>query len=284
MDYSSEAFNRIGAITSGPSTPPRGFAPQYMVAMVLAGANFGIVGNAMAQPVAVEEAKPGAQFTLGAAAAYMPRYEGSDEYKVRALPLISYRYGRFFAGALGGIGYNFSPLSNVEFGPLLSYRFGRDESDSARLHGLGDIDAGADLGAYVRWNLQPFVVHATLKHGIGGDVTGTQLKLGAGYASALGPSDRLALDTSLEWADTEVMQAYFGVTAAQSANSGLAAYTAGSGIRRYGVGAIWTHTYTPQWFSTVGIGAYRLGNEAANSPITVDRNAGTASAGIGYRF
>lgn len=256
-----------------------------LIALALAAAGMGVAVSAVAQSVDSDGSQAtGARFTLGAAAAYAPRYEGSDEYKARGLPLINYRNGRFFAGALGGIGYNFSPSSDLSFGPLLSYRPGRDQDDSDRLRGLGDVDGGADLGGFVRWNLRPFFLHATIKQGIGGDVKGTTAKFGAGYAMSMGPSDRLVFDASVDWADEEIMQAYFGVTPNQSARSGLRIHQADAGVRRFGVGAIWTHSFTPQWFSTVGVAAWRLGDEAAASPITVDRNAGALSAGIGYRF
>ncbi len=230
------------------------------------------------------EPRSGSQFTIGLGAAYLPRYEGSDEYKARALPLINYRNGRFFAGPLSGIGYNFSPIRGLEFGPVVSYRPGRDEDEPSRLRGLGDVDGGADAGIFARWNLRPFFVHGAVKYGIGGDANGTSVRLGGGWATALTRSDRLLLDVSVDWADSKIMQAYFGVTGAQSARSGLAAYSAGSGIRRYGLRAAWTHTFTPNWFSTVGATFYRLGDEAAGSPIVQRRNVTGVSAVLGYRF
>lgn len=250
------------------------------VALALSGLLAATFANAQTSPAP----EASSHFSVGLGVLHAPEYEGSDEGKTRALPLINYRSGRLFVGTLGGIGYNVSNVPNLEFGPVLSYRFGRDESDSARLQGLGDIDAGADLGGFVRWNLQPFFVHATLKHGLGGDASGTQLRLGAGYGLALGPVDRVVFDASMEWADTDIMQGHYGVTAQQSARSGLPQYSASSGLRRYGVGAIWTHSFTPQWSSTVGLGVYRLGSDAANSPITVQRSVGLVSAGLAYRF
>lgn len=241
-----------------------------------------IAPAALAQTPA--ESNDNTTFTLGLGAVSAPAYEGADHNKTRALPLVNYRSGRFFAGMLSGVGYNFSTLPQLEFGPVLSYRLGRDESDSYRLSGLGDIEGGADMGAFVRWNLQPFALHATLKQGVSGDVKGTQLRVGLGYGLALGPSDRLAFDASVDWADSELMQTYYGVSAAQSARSGLSAYNADSGIRRYGVGAVWTHSFTQQWFSTLSAGVYRLGASAADSPITTDRNVGLLSVGLGYRF
>lgn len=101
---------------------------------------------------------------------------------------------------------------------------------------------------------------------------------------AMGASDHLVFDASMDWADQEVMQANYGVTAAQAARSGRAAYNASAGVRRYGVGALWPHSFTPQWFSTVGVGVYRLGSDAANRPITVKNTTTLVSAGVGYRF
>lgn len=254
-----------------------------VLAVLAAGATaLGLAAPASAQPMAGDASA--SQLTLGLGAVYAPSYEGSDEHKTRALPLINYRSGRFFAGTLGGIGYNLSSRPEFEFGPLLSYRFGRDESDAVRLRGLGDIDPSADLGVFVRWNLRPAFLHATVKQGLGGQAKGAHVRFGAGYRMVLSPSDLLLLDASAEWADKRVMQAFFGVDPIQATRSGLPAYAAGAGIRRYGLGAMWTRGFTPQWFSSVGLGVYRLGQQAADSPITVDRQAMAVSAGISYRF
>jgi len=222
--------------------------------------------------------------TVGAAVARVPTYEGADRFDTRALPVIAYQSGRFFAGTLSGVGYNLSNLANLEFGPVLTYRFGRDESDDARLRGLGNIDAGADVGAFVRWNAQPLSLSATLEQGVGGDVTGTTVRLNAAYALRVNRSNALRFDASVDWADTEVMQGFFGISAPQAARSGLPVYGASSGIRRYGVAAVWAYSITPQWGSTVRLGVYRLGSESANSPLTVRRSMGLVSAGVSYRF
>lgn len=281
--------------------PQRGPAPRRVAAWAVGFVALGLSTQALAQrmpsqtPTGVEaelkddvrsaaEPRLGSQFSIGVGAAWLPRYEGANQHKLRALPVINYRNGRFFAGVLTGIGYNVSPVRDVEFGPVVSYRFGRDEDDSDRLRGLGDVRGGADAGAFARWNLRPFFVHGSVKHGIGGGPNGTNVRLGGGWATAFGPSDRLLLDLSAEWADREIMQAYFGVSGAQSACSGLGAYQAGSGIRRYGLSAAWTHAFTPNWFSIVGATFYRLGAEAADSPIVQQRHVTGVSAALGYRF
>jgi len=266
-----------------PSAVLRGLS----IALLAAGA-WSVTPLAQAQATTMPGVDAGAaspySLTVGVAVARVPTYEGADRFDTRALPVIAYKSGRFFAGTLSGVGYNLSNLSNLEFGPVLTYRFGRDESDDARLRGLGNIGAGADVGAFVRWNAQPLSLSATLEQGVGGDVTGTKLRLNAAYALSVNRNNSLRFDASLDWADSEVMQGFFGISAPQSARSGLPVYAASSGVRRYGVGAVWAYSITPQWFSTVRLGVYRLGSDAANSPLTVRRSMGLVSAGLNYRF
>ena len=256
--------------------------PSAITLLVLA--TLGMSTAAIAQSESNASNKNESNFTVDAGLAYSPEYEGSEDYKTSVLPLINYRNGRFFAGALGGIGYDLSTKKGLSIGPVLSYQPGRDESDHERLKGLGDIDPSANLGAFVKWDLQPFSVNSTIKQGLGGDVSGTELKLGVGYALPLGPKDSLNFDASINWADQDIMEGYFGVTPEQSNNSGLATYDASAGIRRYGVGASWTHIYTPKVFSTLNAGVYQLGSEAADSPITTSRTGGLVGASVGYKF
>lgn len=264
------------------SPGPVALGQGVLLALLVASAAY--TAPARAQSEGDAEAPKPAHLTLGAGAAYVPRYEGANESLTRGMPVLSYRSGRFFAGVLGGIGFNVSPYRTVEFGPVLSFRAGRAENNDQHLSGLGDIAAGADAGVFARWNLRPAYLHASFKQGVSGSMNGTQLRVGGGYAKALGAADRLVLDASVDWADSQVMQTYFGVSAEQSTASGLAAYDATSGLRRVSLSAIWTHTFTPQWFSSVSLSAYQLGDSAAHSPITQSRVARIASATIGYRF
>jgi outer membrane scaffolding protein for murein synthesis (MipA/OmpV family) len=267
-----------------PLAAPKPQTVRALGLLLLAATGWALASQARAQAAAEPPAATPYSLTVGLGVARLPEYEGSDRFDVRALPIISYRSGRFFAGTLSGVGYNLSNTPALEFGPVVSYRFGRDESDSPRLRGLGNIDAGADLGAFARWNAQAFTLGARLERGVGGNAKGTSLRLDAGYALAINQSNALRFDASVDWADRDVMQGFFGISAPQSLSSGLPAYTASSGIRRYGVSAVWAHNFTPNWVSTVRVGIYRLGDEAASSPLTLKRNTGLVSAGLSYRF
>jgi outer membrane protein len=270
--------------------PPRGAtrrSPGSLLALGLA-----LAGGTLHLPqTGAQELRPagappvgGATVTVGLSLARMPRFDGAAHDRTRALPLLSYRSGRFFADPLLGVGYDLSNLDGWQLGPMLAYRFGRKAHDDAHLQGLGDIAGGLDLGGFARRSLGPIQLQATLRQGVSGQARGTQLKLGASYTLAAGLNDRLVLDASVDWADRTVMQGLFGVTVAQSARSGLPQHDVGAGVRRFGSGVLWTHALTPQWFSTAGLTLHRLGDNTATSPVAQKRHTSMMVLGLGLRF
>lgn len=53
--------------------------------------------------------KASVRLTLGAGIAYVPRYPGADEYRLRGIPVFGMGYGRFFAGGDEGAGGRVAP-------------------------------------------------------------------------------------------------------------------------------------------------------------------------------
>ena len=222
--------------------------------------------------------------SLGLGVAYTPEYEGASDHRWRGLPILNVRRGRFFIGTTQGLGVDLSQSANVEFGPRVTYRGGRDEDDADRLRGLGDIDGGLELGAFVRVKLGDWFVRGDLRTGVGDTPDGLVADFGGGRSLRFGKSDSLILDASVGWADGEYNDTYFGVTRAQSIASGLPQYEAGAGIKRYGVGATWTHSFDGGWYSNLGVRVNRLTGDAADSPIVERESQVSGFAGIGYRF
>lgn len=220
--------------------------------------------------------------TLGLGAGYLPKYEGSNEHQWRAIPLIDIQRGHFFIG-MNGIGYDFSSNPDLQIGPRLSYRGGRKESDSVRLRGMGDIGSGAEAGAFARMKFGAWFVRGDIRLGMG-NADGTVVQFGGGHMTRIGDSDHVVLDASATWADSKYTNAYFGVTAAQAAASGFAAYTPGSGIKRYDIGANWIHSFPGKWFSSLGLRAGNLSGDAANSPLVENKQQWISSVILGYRF
>lgn len=104
----------------------------------------GVEADVEAMVQSAAEPRWGSEFSIGLGVACLPRYEGADERRLRALPLVNYRNGRFFAGALNGIGYHFSPVRDLEFGPVVC-RGGRGVTKTIR----------AGCAAWATWMAAP---------------------------------------------------------------------------------------------------------------------------------
>ncbi|MDZ4262946.1 MAG: MipA/OmpV family protein [Pseudomonadota bacterium] len=221
--------------------------------------------------------------SLGIGAAYVPRYEGSDQHRWRALPLIDIRRGRFFLG-IGGMGVDLSANEGTQFGPRIGYRVGRKESYSTHRQGLGTIHSGAEAGLFLRKQIGAMFIRGNISSAVGNAAKGITAQLGSGYHMRIGTDNHLIVDASLNWADGNYTATYFGVTTQQALASGLNSYDAGAGIKSYGVGLNWTHSFAAGWFSNMGIRASRLVGDAADSPIVETKTQLMSTAAAGYRF
>ncbi|TGV96192.1 MipA/OmpV family protein, partial [Mesorhizobium sp. M2E.F.Ca.ET.154.01.1.1] len=91
-------------------------------------------------------------------------------------------------------------------------------------------------------------------------------------------------DVSGTWADDKHMEAYFGVTATQSASSGLPQYDAKAGVKRVDVKASVTYMLTDNWMVTGAAGAGFLMGDAKDSPIVKKDVQPFGMLGLAYRF
>ncbi len=229
-------------------------------------------------------------FDVGPGVLWTPRFEGSVDHRVLPIPALELRYrrDRFFVSARDGIGATLLDTHGFKAGPVLRYRFGRDESDSGYLRGLGTIPFTIEGGAFARYD---FGRHATAKaeirRGLGGH-DGLSIDLSADARLRLDERVFLSAGPRLAIADGTYNQAFYGVNADQSARSGYARYDPGFGLRSVGVGAaaVWrlTDKITATAFGSYG----RLVDVAAASPIVAgpggSRDQYTLGTALSYRF
>ena len=232
------------------------------------------------------------RFSAGAGIASVPEYPGSDEQRARVVPLLSARYGRFFAGAdpdlaaaPAGIGYELVRNGGWRLGvAAYSELTRRKESDDERLQGLGDIDRALRAGLFGSYSFGRYVLRASVGSDVSGNDQGTIARLDA--IARFRPSERLTLSAGpgITWADSEYTRTFFGVDADQSARSGLPQYEAKSGLNtaRFSVGA--SYQIDRNWSAGGFFTAARLQGDAADSPITQDKSQNSAVAFISYRF
>lgn len=247
-----------------------------------------VVGTSAQAQVVSDEWK----FSVGAGAISQPLYPGSGERETDAVPIVSANYGRFFIGGVpgagipAGIGAFLVRETNWKLGVGIGGNLSkpREESDSPRLRGLGDIDRtvlGSVFGSYDdKW----FSVRAGVLSDIGGNDQGTRVSLD--LEGKYNVTDQLALSAGpgLTWADKKYTQTFFGISAAQSASSGLGSYTASSGLNtiRFSVGA--DYRLTPRWGIGARITAASLRGDAADSPITEKKAQNSFALFAAYRF
>lgn len=220
--------------------------------------------------------------TLGGGVLYLPEYEGSDEFRVLPFPLFSASYRDTIHIDPTGVEVDLYKWNGFRVAVKGGYELGRQEDDSDYLRGLGDVDPGGVVGGSISYQMGPLEAYAELDKTIGGS-DGLTAKAGVEVSHRY---ERFVFsgDVSATWADDQHMQAYFGITPGQSANSGLSEYEAEAGIKRVDIGASVTYMLTDTLFLTGSGGAGVLVGNAKDSPVVRDEIQPFGMLGLGYRF
>lgn len=222
---------------------------------------------------------------LGGFGIITPKYEGSDDHKIRAFPLIDIEYKeRFFLNPVKGLGVWFWRGSQAKAGASVSYTNGRDEDDSSYLEGLGDVDGGVTANLYLDWEPRPWSASLHYRRQMSGDDTGTLVDLRAGYGFRLVGPVFIKPSVRIKYADSDYNQSYFSVNPRQSANSGLPEYDADSGLNGVGAGVLALMFLNKHWSLQALCNYERLVGDAGDSPIVQDKNQIRAGVGFAYQF
>lgn len=214
-----------------------------------------------------------AEVRLGLGAGFSPDYEGSDEYEVMALPVIT---------ASNVFGFNFTPFAlsynlaeynsaggawSVGFGPRVAFDFGRDQDANAALAGLGDVDSSILPGAFVNLRMGPALATASFGQDIADGHDGAVADFGLSTVVPVTQQITLMPGITASWADDDYMQSYFGINATQAANSAYGAYNAEGGFKSIGANVNAIYAINENWAANTMLGYERLIGDAADSPI-----------------
>ncbi|GGP23014.1 MipA/OmpV family protein [Silvimonas iriomotensis] len=249
-------------------------------------------------PVAATAATPqdlpddGLHYSLGFGAFVAPKYSGSSDNHVVPAPLIGVRYDRYFFGTV--------PDANVPFGIGAylyrdkTFRVGvalsadlvkpRKSSDDARLTGLPDVERTAHATFFASYNLDWLSVVGSATQDVGGKGQGTTATLDALGRYQVTEQLTLSAGPGVTWGSSKNNQTFYGVTAEDSARSGLAEYTPGAGLAaiRFSVGAM--YQLDKNWTLGARIGATRLPGDVGDSPIVEKKNQMTYGVFTNYNF
>ncbi|MCG8695500.1 MAG: MipA/OmpV family protein [Minwuiales bacterium] len=214
-------------------------------------------------------------FTLGAVAALVPDYEGSEDYEFVAGPLLRVQRGPQFVALRGlKLTSNVLPEPNWRFGPVLNYRGERDDVDNDAVDDLSDVDAAFEIGLTAGYE-------APLAGGMAGvnveylvDVTdghdGWLLTPSVDYGGPISQRLRGSVELSTTYASDDYMQSYFGINAGDAARSGLSQFNADEGFKDVGLSGALFYSLTDRW-SVGALGSWTLlVDDAADSPVTDD--------------
>lgn len=234
---------------------------------------------------------------IGGIATISPVYEGSDDYKVRGVPIAYPTFGnrngaasRLFFRGIDDIRYAVFQDSSFSLGPVVGYRTGRDAGDAPELRGLNNPDGGAVLGAFAQYSFYggAFADIALSKQVSGLTDSGFLVEFGAGYDFDI--TDRLSsrIYAAGTYASEDYMDQYFSITPAQAAASapfaGYMAFDAGAGIKNVELNASLRFDATER-FSVRGLVGYsRIIGDAADSPITISDNQFRGGLGFTVKF
>ncbi len=246
--------------------------------------------------------------TIGLGAAYLPDYEGSNDYSFSPAPaalayidghtitLIGNRLSVDLIGDRNNRDWDFQagPIGVVNLDRTAPSRI-----DDPRVRALGKIGAAVELGGYVGIGKVGVVtspydrlsVSVSYRH----DVTGVHdsgiWQPSVNYFTPLSTKAAVGLFATAEHAGRGYARRYFSIDPNQSVASGLPVYNARSGWKDWSVGGLATYSITGNllkgWKLVGGVTYGRMVNDFADSPIVSQagsRGQWLSALGVAYTF
>ncbi|HEX8513405.1 MAG TPA: MipA/OmpV family protein [Allosphingosinicella sp.] len=244
--------------------------------------------------------------TIGLGGAYLPSYEGSDDYILTPAGLAFGKVAGFGFATRGTALYvdllpdkPDAPFS-FDLGPLANVRLDRNNRiKDPRVKALGEIDTAIELGAWaglrkngVLHEYDSLGVRLAWQKDIGDTHEGTIVTPAIEYSSPVSTKTLVSLSVQAERVSDRYARTYYSVTPAGSVASGLAAFNADGGWKSWRATLLLGQALTgdlrnPKLSLFGGVGYSRLLGDAARSPIVNvagDRDQYFATAGLAYTF
>lgn len=231
-------------------------------------------------------------FAIGPGA--VPAFESAKRYQL--IPLMIANVG--WKGTelqVRGLGARLDLLgdSRVQIGPMFNFRGNRDSAKhgSGRVKLLEDVDSAVEVGGFIGYRFggnqygqgEVALDVSLAKDGHDGH-DGLVGSMQASYAAYRTQKFFLNVDAQASFADKKYMRAFFGVTPAEAARSGLTAYRPDGGIKDAGAGMTLGYQFNEKWGLIARAGAnYYLG-DAKDSPVVDEGSKLQAVGGLALSF
>jgi outer membrane protein len=292
--------------------PPHAHRASPFAALLTLAALGATAGTARAQSQpparsgdAVTSTAPRQRLTgfAGVAVVALPRYAGSDEYRVRPVPIGQLEYkGRVYVGGsqttLGpALGAYVVRTPSLTWDVSVSGAESRPESRGDALAGMGKRSGASFVTTGLAYRLGVVTATAGGALGLGKD-EGSFGTLGLGTELPVAPRWVAGVSTGVTFADARSMAFDFGVTREQSAarrtllaagdprlrGIDVAAYAPGAGLKDVRGGVSLAYLLTPRSRVVLFAQGSRLSDEAARSPLVRARTGAMTGAAIGWGF
>ena len=259
-------------------------------------------GNASDRPATVFD---GDFLSIGIGAGVGPSYSGSNDYVLFPLPVVQASVGGIDINPRpAGLAVDFVPDSDdgVSFDLGISGRLRSDRADQIEdpvVASLGELDRAVEVGptAGIKFPglLNPYdslSVSLDAAWDVAGAHDGMTVSPRVTYFTPLSRGAAASLSLGASFVDDDFAEYYYAVSPAQSATSGLPAFTAEGGLESLGANLLLAFDLdgdvTNGGLSLVVIGGYsRLMGDAERTPLTSERGSADqflGGLGVGYTF
>lgn len=226
--------------------------------------------------------------TLGGGAVAEPRYDGSKRYLLKPFPFFAIRYHDFVsASVVDGIRLNLIHTGGLHAGPVLTYSEGRSSDDDSLLANLKNIPPSFNAGGFATYQFGSFEVLAQVDQAVLHQQNGLTGKLRLTYQeqfSFVGHRAVLETGPEVEFANREFETTWFGITAPESARSGLRQFAPSSGLMNVAVRSGLTVQQSRHVLIRAVVNVKELTGNAGDSPLTTSKTQAFVGFGAGYKF
>ncbi len=243
-------------------------------------------------------------FTIAAGGAYIPDYEGSDNYKLIPAAAIRGRVGgmSFFSRAtylyLDVIPRGSGKL-DLDVGPIAGVRLnrtGKVKDDAVRA--LGKLDTAIEVGGFAGVTLHGLTnpydalsVRLDVVKDVGGAHKSTVISPTIDFGTPLSRTFYVGVSLAADFTGDRFARYNFGVTPEGALASGLPVYDPDGGFKTWKVGLLANQSLTGDLtggLSLFATGSYsRLKGDFKRSPIVAERGSATqwlGALGLAYTF
>lgn len=217
-----------------------------------------------------------------------PGFPGDDQMRLNPMFTLSRARGDapFTFGAPGdGNAATLLRTGRSEFGPIVRLEGRRQANDL--VNGLPGVKRTVELGGVAQtWLNDHIRLRADVRKGIGGH-EGWISQIGGDYVYRDGDRLVASLGPRMMFSNRRYQRAWFGISPATAATTGLAPYDPGSGLHSVGAVSRVIYAFSPTWGVQLQGSYGRLVGDAGDSPFIRDggsRNQLMLGIGATYTF